>query len=236
MEFTPNILFALALILGISFFTINVRKLIRNIKLGKDVNRSDRKSERLKNMIKIALGQSKMVVRPLSGFLHIIVYLGFIIINIELLEIVIDGLFGTHRLFLTLLAKPIYGFLIATFEILAVLVLFSVIVFWTRRNLANIKRFISSDLEGWPKKDANFIIYFEIVLMSLFLVMNATDVPFQQAEVGNIVSQFITPLFHNFSETTLHSIERTAWWLHILGILVFLNYLYYSKHLHILLT
>jgi len=236
MEFTPNILFALALILGISFFTINVRKLIRNIKLGKDVNRSDRKSERLKNMIKIALGQSKMVVRPLSGFLHIIVYLGFIIINIELLEIVIDGLFGTHRLFLTLLAKPIYGFLIATFEILAVLVLFSVIVFWTRRNLANIKRFISSDLEGWPKKDANFIIYFEIVLMSLFLVMNATDVPFQQAEVGNIVSQFITPLFHNFSETTLHSIERTAWWLHILGILVFLNYLYYSKHLHILLA
>ncbi len=236
MEFIPNILFALALFLGISFFTINVRKLIRNIKLGKDVNRSDKKLERLKNMIKIALGQSKMVARPLSGFLHMIVYLGFIIINIELLEIVIDGLFGTHRLFLTLLGKPIYSFLIGTFEILAVLVLLSVIVFWTRRNLTNIKRFISKDLEGWPKRDANFIIYFEIVLMTLFLVMNATDVPFQQAEAGNIVSQFITPLFQSFSGTELYSIERIAWCLHILGILVFLNYLYYSKHLHILLA
>lgn len=236
MQFIPNIIFAFAFVLGIGFFTINVRKLIRNIKLGKDINRSDKKAERLTNMIKIALGQTKMVTRPLSGFLHVIVYVGFIIINIELLEIIIDGLFGTHRLFLNILGKNVYGFLIGVFEILAVLVLFSVIVFWTRRNIANIKRFISKDLTGWPKKDANLIIYFEIVLMSLFLIMNATDMPFQQANTGNVISQFISPLFKNFSPTSLHNIERTAWWLHILGILVFLNYLYYSKHLHILLA
>lgn len=236
MQYIPNILFAIALAAGFGFFTINIRKLIRNINLGKDVDRKDRKPERLKNMINIALGQSKMVQRPFSGFLHIIVYVGFIIINIEVLEIVIDGLFGTHRIFQGFLGDAIYGFLIGTFEILAVLVLVAVILFWTRRNVANIKRFLSKEMEGWPKKDGNLILYFEIVLMSLFLIMNATDMPFQQAGVGNPISQFLVPLFDGFSPETLHSIERTAWWIHILGILVFLNYLYYSKHLHILLA
>ncbi|MDB2385359.1 (Fe-S)-binding protein [Polaribacter sp.] len=236
MQYIPNILFALALALGIGLFTINVRKLIRNIKLGKDIDRSDRKPERLKNMMKIALGQYKMVTRPLSGFLHVIVYVGFIIINIEVLEIIIDGLFGTHRLFLNVLGKSFYGFLIGTFEILAVLVLVAILIFWARRNIADIKRFLASELKGWPKKDANLILYFEVILMTLFLVMNATDVAFQQAETGNIISQFIAPLFDGFSETSLHLIERGAWWVHILGILVFLNYLYYSKHLHILLA
>lgn len=236
MQYIPNILFAIALAAGFGFFTINIRKLIRNINLGKDVDRKDRKPERLKNMINIALGQSKMVQRPFSGFLHIIVYVGFIIINIEVLEIVIDGLFGTHRIFQGFLGDAIYGFLIGTFEILAVLVLVAVILFWTRRNVANIKRFLSKEMEGWPKKDGNLILYFEIVLMSLFLTMNATDMPFQQAGVGNPISQFLVPLFDGFSPETLHSIERTAWWIHILGILVFLNYLYYSKHLHILLA
>ncbi|QXP67380.1 (Fe-S)-binding protein [Polaribacter sp. AHE13PA] len=236
MQYLPNIIFALALALGLSFFVMNIRKLFRNIKLGKEVNRTDKKPERLKNMLMIALGQSKMVKRPFSGALHIIVYVGFIIINIEVLEIIIDGLFGTHRVFQGLLGDGIYGFLIGVFEVLAVLVFVAVIVFWLRRNISNIKRFLSKEMKGWPKNDGNYILYFEMVLMTLFLVMNATDVSFQQLGVGNTISQFIAPLFDGFSPEGLHTIERTAWWIHILGILVFLNYLYYSKHLHILLA
>ncbi len=236
MQYLPNIFFALALALGIGFFVMNVRKLSRNIKLGKDVNRTDRKSERLKNMLMIALGQSKMVKRPFSGFLHIIVYVGFIIINIEVLEIIIDGLFGTHRIFQPIIGNNVYAFLIGTFEILAVLVFITVVIFWLRRNISNIKRFLSSEMKGWPKNDGNYILYFEMVLMSLFLVMNATDPAFQEAGIGNPISQFLVPLFDGFSPETIHIIERSAWWIHILGILTFLNYLYYSKHLHILLA
>ena len=236
MEYVPNLFFALALIAGIGFFVMNIRKLFRNINLGKDVNRSDKKSDRLKNMMKIALGQSKMVKRPLSGFLHIIVYVGFVIINIEVLEIIIDGLLGTHRIFQGFLRNAFYGFLIGTFEILAALVFTAVIIFWTRRNVSNIKRFLNKEMKGWPKNDGNNILYFEMVLMTLFLVMNAADTGFQEAGIGNAISQFIAPLFDGFSSETIHIIERTTWWIHILGILIFLNYLYYSKHLHILLA
>ena len=236
MQYLPNLFFALALIAGMGFFLMNIRKVSRNIKLGKDVNRTDQKSERLKNMLMIALGQSKMIKRPLSGFLHIIVYVGFIIINIEVLEIIIDGLFGTHRIFQDLLGNGLYGFLIGTFEVLAALVFVAVVIFWLRRNVSNIKRFLSKEMKGWPKNDGNNILYFEMVLMSLFLIMNATDTIFQQAGIGNVISQFITPLFDGFSPEVLHTIERSAWWFHILGILVFLNYLFYSKHLHILLA
>ena len=236
MQYFPNLIFALALIIGFGFFGLNIRKLYRNINFGKDVDRKDRKSERLKNMMMIALGQSKMVKRPLSGFLHIIVYVGFVIINIEVLEIIIDGLFGTHRVFLGVLSTELYGFLIGTFEILAALVFIAVVIFWFRRNVSNIKRFLSKEMNGWPKKDGNNILYFEMVLMTLFLVMNATDVPFQQAGIGNPISQFFVPFFTSFSEASIHVIERSAWWVHILGILVFLNYLFYSKHLHILLA
>ena len=236
MQYLPNILFAIVLILGIGFFGSNVKKLLRNIKLGKDIDRSDNSSLRWKNMAKIALGQSKMVRRPISGFLHVIVYVGFIIINIEVLEIIIDGLLGTHRLFQSLLGDAVYGFLIGTFEVLALLVFVAVIIFWLRRNVIKIKRFLNKEMKGWPKNDGNFILYFEMVLMTLFIVMNATDTSFQEAEVGNIVSQFVTPLFDGFNENTIHLIERSAWWVHIIGILIFLNYLYYSKHLHILLA
>ncbi|KAB1071908.1 (Fe-S)-binding protein [Tamlana haliotis] len=234
MEYLPNIIFAIALILGFGYFTKNVKKLVRNIKLGQDVDVSDNKSERFKNMARIALGQSKMVRRPVSGFLHVIVYLGFIIINIEVLEIIIDGLFGTHRIFSSI--GPLYGVLIGVFEVLAVLVFVSVTIFWIRRNIIKIKRFWKSEMTSWPKNDGNFILYFEMVLMTLFLVMNATDVHFQAMNSGNVISQFIAPLFSGLPESTLHIIERGAWWLHILGILVFLNYLYFSKHLHILLA
>jgi len=185
-------------------------------------------------MINIALGQSKMVKRPISGLLHIIVYVGFIIINIEVLEIIIDGLFGTHRVFSSL--GGFYGILIGTFEILAFLVFISVIIFWIRRMIIRIPRFWNKEMKGFPKNDALYILYFEMVLMSLFLIMNATDTHFQLADSGNIISQFIAPLFSGFDAGTLHYIERTAWWVHIAGILVFLNYLYYSKHLHILLA
>lgn len=236
MQYLPNILFIITLIAGIGFFVMNIRKISRNIKLGKDIDRFDNKSERWRNMAMIALGQSKMVKRPLSGFLHVIVYVGFVIINIEVLEIVIDGVFGTHRIFQGIIGDSFYAFLIGTFEILAALVFAAVIIFWTRRNVANIKRFLSKEMQGWPKRDGNYILYFEMVLMTLFIVMNATDTPFQTAGIGNPISQFVAPLFDGFSADTVHLIERASWWTHILGILIFLNYLYYSKHLHILLA
>jgi heterodisulfide reductase subunit C len=236
MNYISNILFGVLLFVGIGYFVVNIQKIFRNIKLGKSVDRTDNRRQRLKNMAMIALGQSKMVKRPFSGFLHIVVYVGFVIINIEVLEIVIDGLFGTHRIFQPLLGDQFYGFLIGVFEVLAALVFVAVIIFWLRRNVSNIQRFLSKEMKGWPKRDGNLILYFEMVLMSLFLVMNATDVPFQDAGVGNIVSQFVAPFFEGYSPDTLHVVERTAWGIHIAGILVFLNYLFYSKHLHILLA
>jgi len=232
MALLPNILFGLLLTLGIGFFVRNIQKIRRNIRLGIEVSVAGSSKQRWINMTKIALGQSKMVRRPLSGFLHLIVYLGFIIINIEVLEIVIDGLFGTHRIFAPIMG-PFYGILIGIFEILALLVFVAVVVFWLRRNVMRLKRFMSSEMKGWPKQDANLIIYFEMVLMGLFITMNATDVEFQALNSGNIISGFVSPLFEGLP---MHAIERTAWWLHIAGILIFLNYLYYSKHLHILLA
>ena len=241
MNFLDNIFFALLLAVGIGYFAINVKKLIRNINLGRDVNRSDNSSERWKNMAMVALGQSKMVKRPIAGFLHIIVYVGFVIINIEVIEIIIDGLFGTHRVLSFM--GVFYDVLIGSFEILAFLVLVAVIVFWIRRNVTKIARFTSSDLKGKPKNDANYILYFEIVLMSLFLLMNAADLHLQNLGIGHYnqagsfpISQFIAPIFNGMSEGLIIIIERTAWWLHIVGILIFLNYLYFSKHLHILLA
>jgi len=241
MSYLDNILFAVLLILGSGYFAQNVKKLIRNIKLGQDVNRSDNPSERWKNMAMIALGQSKMVKRPIAGILHIFVYIGFVIINIEVLEIVIDGLFGTHRVFSFM--GGFYDFLIGSFEILALLVLVAVITFWIRRNVIKLKRFIHGDLKGWPRNDANYILYFEVVLMSLFLLMNAADLHLQTIGAPGYesagafpVSQFIAPMFNGMSESLVHMLEKGAWWLHITGILVFLNYLYYSKHLHILLA
>lgn len=236
MHYLPNIIFALVVVAGIGFFVRNLRKVIRNIKLGKSVDRTDNQSARWKNMIKIALGQYKMVRRPISGILHVVVYLGFIIINIEVLEIIIDGLFGTHRVFQGVLGDAIYGFLIGSFEILAALVFIAVTVFWIRRNVIKIKRFWNKEMKGWPKHDGNFILYFEMVLMTLFIVMNATDIPFQDGEIGNPISQIIAPLFGGLTPGTIHAIEQSAWWAHIIGIFIFLNYLYYSKHLHILLA
>ncbi len=243
MGYLDSIIFATILVLGFGFFTINIRKIIRNIKLGQDINRSDNPKSRWKNMAMIALGQSKMVKRPIAGVLHVIVYIGFVVINIELLEIIIDGLFGTHRVFSFL--GTFYNILIGSFEILAFLVLVAVLVFYARRNSIKLKRFVHSDLKGWPKSDANYILYFEIVLMSLFLLMNAADLHLQNitggfghySQVGSFpISQFIAPIFNGLSESVVMMIERAVWWMHIIGILIFLNYLYFSKHLHILLA
>jgi heterodisulfide reductase subunit C len=236
-----SLFFAIVLAIGIGVFVRNAKKIRRNILLGQPLDRSDNPSARWKNMALIALGQSKMVRRPVAGFLHIIVYLGFIIINIEVLEIITDGLLGTHRAFSGM--GMAYNFLIGSFEILAFLVLVAIVVFYLRRNVINLQRFVSSDLKGWPKSDANYILYFEVVLMTLFLVMNAADLQLQQLGVSHYkavgsfpISQFISPVFNGMNESIVVLIERGAWWFHIIGILIFLNYLYFSKHLHILLA
>lgn len=243
MSYLDNVLFAILLIIGFGYFYNNIRKIIRNINLGVAVDRKDNAKARWNNMAMIALGQSKMVKRPIAGVLHIIVYVGFVIINIELLEIIIDGLFGTHRVFAFL--GPVYNVLIASFEILALLVLVAVIAFWTRRNIIKLKRFVSSDLKGSPKNDANYILYFEVVLMTLFLLMNATDLHLQNIpggfshfiKAGSFpISQFIEPLFNGMSNELVMLLTDIFWWLHITGILIFMNYLYFSKHLHILLA
>jgi len=242
--YLSSILFAVVFFVSIAVFTRNIRRIIRNINLGRKTDRSDQKSKRWKHMTRVALGQSKMVVRPLAGLLHIIVYIGFVVINIELLEIILDGFLGTHRILSPYLGDT-YDVLIATFEIFALLVILAVSVFWLRRNAMNIRRFWKPEMKGWPKKDADYILYIELVLMFLFLTMNASDYWLQQHPEGQSyytqagsfpVSSWITPFFDGMSYASVVSIERTAWWLHILGILAFLNYLYYSKHLHILLA
>ena len=235
LQYLPNIIFIGVLFLGIFFFARNLSRLYRNINFGKNVDVQGDTKQRFLNMCKIALGQGKLIKRPVSGILHVIVYVGFIIINIELLEIVLDGILGTHRIFSDYLGE-LYGYLISTFELLAFLVVVAVTIFWLRRNIINIKRFFGDNMKGWPKNDANIILYFEIVLMALFITMNATDINFQALNSGNLISGYVAVLFDGFSNESLHIIERACWWAHIIGILIFMNYLYFSKHLHILLA
>ena len=243
MSFLPSILFGFFLFSSIALFAFNCRKIYRNINLGKNIYRGDNKKERFLKMFRLAFGQSKMLDKPVVGLLHFIVYVAFILINVELIEIIIDGLFGTHR-FLAPYLGSFYNFLIGFFEILAFLVIISVLIFWIRRNILSIRRFISNDLKGWPKTDANYILYIELVLMFLFLNMNATDFYLQSSSFSEYyksygyfpISQYLAPIYSNFSDISVMYIERISWWLHIIGILFFLNYLYYSKHLHILLA
>lgn len=246
MQILAQIIFIAILLFSAGFFARNVKKLIRNIKLGRPINRTDQPGKRWAQMARVALGQSKMVVRPVAGIMHIFVYVGFILINIEVLEIIIDGITGNHRIFAPYLGG-FYSFLISVFEVLAFLVLLGVIVFWFRRNVVKLKRFWAREMKGWPKQDGNLILYFEMVLMTAILVMNATDHQLQiighegYAHAGGVVGAFpisdlIRPIFEGMTASTLVIIERAAWWFHIVGILFFLNYLYYSKHLHIILA
>ena len=234
-------MFILLVIAGIALFVRNMRRLRHDIRLGTAEDTSDHKRERLIRMLRLALGQGKMGVRPVAGLLHLLVYVGFIIINTEVLEILIDGIFSTHRAFGFM--SGFYNFLIGAFECLALLVLVGVVTFYIRRNVLKISRFHKKELQGSAQRDANIILYAEMVMMSLFLVMNACDYLLQIREVAPYakvgafpVSQWISPLFASFSTPVLIAIERTAWWGHIIGIFAFLNYLYYSKHLHILLA
>jgi heterodisulfide reductase subunit C len=237
-----NILFILVFIAATALFTINAKKIIRNIHLGRKLNRTDRKAERWKLMARVALGQSKMVVKPVAGFLHILVYVGFVIINLEVLEIILDGILGTHRLFAPFLGS-FYDFLIASFEFLALGVLVAVVLFYIRRNIIYIKRFRQNELNGWPRSDANLILLIEVLLMSAFLTMNAADQLLQNRGVEHYiqagsfpVSSLIIGLFSSWSDASLIAYERFTWWFHILGIFAFLNYLPYSKHFHIILA
>ncbi len=234
-----NIVFLFVFLFAVTMFYINLKRIIANIKLGKDINRSDRPLERWKNMIRVALGQSKMTRRPIAGILHIIIYVGFVIINIEVIEIIVDGVFGTHRFLFSVLPQSFYNFLIGSFEILALLVLIACVFFYTRRNLMKIKRFWNREMTKWPRTDANLILIFEILLMMAFLTMNAADSLLQTKDSHYVVagsfpvSTFITPFLNGLELSSLIFIERFCWWFHILGILAFLNYVLISKHLHI---
>lgn len=242
MQMALQIIF-IALLMGASWlFTRNILQIRRNIFLGKDEDLTDNPGRRWKNLLLLAFGQKKMFRNPLVALMHFVIYAGFIIINIEVLEIVLDGVLGTHRLFLPWLGG-FYSLLINFFELLAVGVTAVCIIFLARRNIIKLKRFISKDLDGWPRSDANYILTAEIILMTLFITMNAVDCNLQlqstehYPDTGNfIISGMLAPIFNGISANTLIIIERSCWWLHIIGIFAFLNYLPYSKHLHILLA
>jgi len=234
-----NLIFLIIFISASLLFAKNLKRIIRNIKLGKDVDRSDNPALRWKTMGRVALGQSKMVVRPIAGVLHILVYVGFVIINIEVIEIIIDGIFGTHRV-LSFMGS-FYNFLIGSFEVLAFLVLVACVILYIRRNFMKIQRFWKPEMKGWPSSDANLILIFEVLLMSAFLFMNAADYLLQQKDLyihaGVFpISTLLTPILAGLSDGSLVLVERFCWWFHIIGIFGFLNYLVISKHLHILLA
>lgn len=245
MQFLDNIFFALLLAIGIGYFAINVKKLIRNIKLGHDVDRTDNSSERLKNMTLVAFGQQKMFKRPIPAILHFALYFAFVITQIELIEIMIDGIFGTHRFFKDGLGG-FYTFIISLIEVLSFLALVATIVFLARRNLLKLPRFTMKEMLGWPTKDANLILIMEVVLVVCIFTMNGTDeVLYNLGKshyegIGSFnfsISQYLGPaLFGSLSESTLVILERIGWWGHFFMVMIFLNYLYFSKHLHILLA
>ncbi|MCF3112102.1 (Fe-S)-binding protein [Niabella sp. CC-SYL272] len=244
MQIAQQILFVLLFTIAVVFFSKKITQIRRNINLGRDETINDHPDQRWRNVLLLAFGQKKMFRNPLVGVLHFFVYAGFIIINIEVLEIILDGVLSTHRLFAGVLGG-FYTFLINAFELLALAVLAFCAIFLIRRNILKIRRFLSKDLDGWPRSDANYILITEIVLMALFLTMNASDTLLQARGVehyaahftGNfIISQHLQPLISGLSDGSLQLLERACWWLHIIGILAFLNYLPYSKHLHILLA
>ena len=237
----PLIFLALLGIAGFLFYK-KATLIKKTIFLGKSEIQYNEPGRRWKQVLLLAFGQKKMFKNPLVAFLHLIIYAGFVIINIEVLEIIIDGLTGKHRVFLPFIGTY-YSFFINVFEILAFGVTAVCVIFLVRRNVLYIKRLSSNDLAGWPKTDANLILVVEIVLMSLFFLMNGADQALQSIDPSHysatgsfLISGNLVPVLNQFSPNTLMIIERGAWWLHIIGILAFLNYLPYSKHLHIILA
>lgn len=248
MEIIQQILFVAALAVATWYITMRIRLISRAIKLGRSENRSDRPDERLKTMLLVAFGQKKMFNNPLVGVMHFVIYSGFIIINLEILEILLDGILGTHRLFAPYITA-VYPVLIAIFELLALGVVAVCVIFLCRRYIAKVSRFQPErypEMKRWPRTDATIILTAEILLMMAFLTWNASDSVLRDRGIGHygelrgivpdfLISQFLKPLFNGFGDTALVAYERTAWWLHILGILAFAVYVTYSKHLHIAL-
>lgn len=245
MQILSSILFIALTVVGFGLFARNAKKIYRNIKLGRPIDRTDRSSDRFKNMLLVAFGQKKMFTRPVPALLHFAIYAAFMITQIELIEIFIDGIFGTHRIF----KEPLggfYTFIISLIEILSVAALTATIIFLSRRNLLKLPRLNMKEMLGWPKKDANLILIMELVLVLCIFTMNGTDeVLFNrgashfagQGSFNFTISQFVGPaVFGSLSEGTLHVLERIGWWGHFFMVLTFLNYLYFSKHLHILLA
>jgi ferredoxin len=254
MHLVQQIAFIVLSVAAIWLFSQNALRIRKNILLGKEEDYSDQPARRWKNLLLLAFGQKKMFRNPLVAILHFFIYAGFIIINLEVLEIFLDGIFGTHRLF-SVEMGGLYCWLINAFEILAITVLVACVIFLCRRNILKLRRFISHDLDGWPRSDANYILITEIILMTLFLTLNASDtllmermhrdyvshfrdlvIPELEQHPVFIVSHWLHPILNELSNTQLVTLERTCWWLHITGIFVFLNYLPYSKHLHIILA
>jgi heterodisulfide reductase subunit C len=238
-----QIAFILVSVTAIWLFGRNILRIRKNILLGKDEDYSDHRGLRFKNVLLLAIGQKKMFRNPLVAILHLFIYAGFIIINLEVFEIFLDGVLGSHRIFAMVIRMDLYNWLINAFELLAIAVLLACVVFLCRRNILKLKRFISSDLDGWPRSDANYILIAEIILMTLFLFFDASDSLLQQRNAGHyifprtgdfLISHWLHPLLNGLSNTQLHYLEKGCWWLHIVGIFAFLNYLPYSKHLHIL--
>ncbi len=242
-----SIIFILLFLGGATFFTINARKVRRNILLGKDINRTDKFSERIKIMSLVALGQKKMFARPIPAILHLFLYAAFVITQIELIEIIMDGSVGSHRMFRPALGG-FYTFMVSFIEILSVLAFIGTIAFLSRRNLLKVPRLVKNELNGWPKLDANLILISELTLICFIFMMNGADeVLYTMGEshaknlgdgsLGLSISSYLGPiLFGGMSEHSLHIIERIGWWGHICMVIGFLNYLPYSKHFHILLA
>lgn len=245
MQIIQQILFVAAFGLAAYFISKRIQTIKNTIQLGRAEDRSDNPSERLQTMLRIAFGQKKMFDRPIVGIMHFVIYAGFLLINVEVLEIVLDGILGTHRVFAPVLGS-LYPILINFFEILAFGVFSVCLIFLIRRNITKVERLQAArhrELNGFPVIDANTILFAEIILMTALLSMNAVDSILQERgnehyhQVGSfVISSFLKPIFINWNETALIVYERTAWWLHILGILGFALYVTYSKHLHIFLA
>jgi ferredoxin len=236
-----NVIFILFAAAAIGFFVRNARRVRRNILLGRAVDRTDRKPERWKIMTLVALGQKKMFTRPWPALMHLFVYVGFVLINIEVLEMLIDGAFGTHRIFsrfLNIGSFRLYDWMIGTFEVLAALVTLGCLVFLIRRNVTHVKRLVMKELNGWPKMDANIILISEILIMSSLFIMNAAEQNLSWRDLSGAfpVSRFIAPALSGMSHHSLEIIALSCWWFHIAGVFGFLNYLIISKHFHIVLS
>lgn len=230
------VVFSVLLVLGFGWFTMNILKVRQNILLGRDVKRSDNSSERWRTMFLVAFGQKKMFSRPIPALLHLALYVAFVITQIELIEIIADGITGNHRMFMDSLGD-FYVFMISFIELLSVLAFIGTIAFLARRNMLKLPRLTMDELKGWPMKDANLILIMEIVLILCIFTMNGADDAMQKESYGFLISSFVgANIFKGMNHDTLHLLENIGWWGHFLMVLTFMNYLPYSKHFHIFLA